>query len=365
VVQLWDLAQRKEVRCIDTPPGLRGSAEYALLAPDWKTLYVPVLKRSVKAFERDGKKMHRIEYAGEIRVWDLASGKEKAPLRNAEGTGPLTASLGPGGRLLVCVERASYETSDRPKDVTVVWDLAAGKKWRLSDGFVSPSFAPDGKTAVVRTYLENDAKALQLLDLATGKELARLAPPEKDRNFSVGPVSPDGAVVAVLLGGQKGAALEAWFLDARTLEVRGKVTGKGDPDWDGWGKGQFTPDGSRFVALGRVGDALVWDVAGRKLERTLPLDGERSAWRLALSPDGKTLAVGWAPKRDQGLEHARDPDPRDLPQPRVSLIDLAGKVAPRVLIAPHGYVGGLAFSPDGKTLAFGGAGAVHLFDLGK
>jgi hypothetical protein len=24
-----------------------------------------------------------------------------------------------------------------------------------------------------------------------------------------------------------------------------------------------------------------------------------------------------------------------------------------------------AFSPDGKTLAFGGAGAVHLFDLTK
>jgi hypothetical protein len=36
-----------------------------------------------------------------------------------------------------------------------------------------------------------------------------------------------------------------------------------------------------------------------------------------------------------------------------------------VLIAPHGYVGGLAFSPDGKKLAFGGAGAVHLFDLTK
>ena len=49
----------------------------------------------------------------------------------------------------------------------------------------------------------------------------------------------------------------------------------------------------------------------------------------------------------------------------MSLIDLDGNTPPRVLIAPHGYVGGMAFAPDGKTLAFGGAGAVHLFDLAK
>jgi len=76
-------------------------------------------------------------------------------------------------------------------------------------------------------------------------------------------------------------------------------------------------------------------------------------------------AVDWAPKPDQQLEPFSDPDPQDLPQPRVSLLDLAGTSPPRALIAPHGYIGGLAFSPDGKTLAFGGAGAVHLFDLSK
>jgi len=88
-------------------------------------------------------------------------------------------------------------------------------------------------------------------------------------------------------------------------------------------------------------------------------------WQLAVSLNGKVLAVGWTPRLDKDLEGIPEPDPRDLPQPRVSLLALDGSRPPRVLIAPHGYVGNLAFSPDGKTLAFGGAGAVHLLDLTK
>jgi WD40 repeat protein len=368
VVQIWDVATRKEVRRIDTPPGLRGSAAYALLTPDWKKLYVPVEKSSAKPFERQGKKRYRIEYTGVIRVWDVPSGKEKAPLRPAEGAAPVIANLAPDGRLLVCVERSSYDTTDtQAKDVTVVWDLAAGKKWKLIDGYARPVFAPDGKTAVVSPN-DFDAKtsSVKLLDLATGKELAKVTCPEKGRHFSVRQVSPDGAVVAVSLGGKKVAPLEVWFLDARTLEVRGKLVGKGDAEGYGWGSGRFTPDGKRYVALDGVGNALVWDVAGQKRERTLSLGGDRPVWQLAVSPDGKTLAAGWSPKADPELEAASEPDPWDLPQPRVSLIDLNGKSPPRVLVAPHGYsTGALAFSPDGKTLAFGGAGAVHLFDLRK
>ena len=77
------------------------------------------------------------------------------------------------------------------------------------------------------------------------------------------------------------------------------------------------------------------------------------------------LAAAWMPAIDSELYDAMDPDPQDLPQPRVTLFDLTGKSPPRVLIAPHSYLGGLAFSPDGKTLALGGLGAVRLFDLTK
>jgi WD40 repeat protein len=367
IVQVWDVASKKELRRIDTPPGLRGSENYALLTPDWKTLYVPVEKRTVKAFERGGKKLYRVEEAGAIRVWDVTSGKEEAPLRPAEETAPVSAMLAPGGRLLVAVERAGYETSrPRTRDVAVVWDLAIRKKRNLCDGWAAPTFAPDGNTAVLS---ENDyeakTSAVKVLDLATGKELAKVSGPEKDQYFSVCSVSPDGSLVAVYLGGRKGAPVEVWFLDAKTLQRRGRLVGTGNPDGYGWGVGLFTPDGRCYVALDGAGNALVWDVAGRKLNHTLSLGGSRPTWRVALSPDGQTLAAGWSPRADPELEGASDPDPQDRPQPRVSLVDLSGKSPPRVLVAPHGYSGGLAFSPDGKTLAFGGAGAVHLFDLRK
>jgi WD40 repeat protein len=367
ILQTWDVASRKEVLRIDTPPGYRGSAEYSLITPDWKTLYVPVEKRSVKPFERDGKKLYRFEYAGEIRAWDLASGKEKDPLRPDAGWAPVHAQLAPRGRLLVCIERPGYDSSDtRSKDVAVVWDLATSRKWKLCDGFAVPSFAPDGKTVAVGLHdHESRTSVVKLLDLASGKELAKVSCPEKERFFSVGPVAPDGSVIAVYLGGKKGAPLEVWFLDARTLEERGKLIGKGDPERFGWGTGRFTPDGKRFVALDGVGNALVSDVTGGKVERTLSFGRDPWTSRLAISPDGKTVAVGWMPRGDKESESAREPDPQDLPQPRVSLLDLAGNAPPRVLFAPHGYVGGLAFSPDGKMLAFGGSGAVHLFDLSK
>src|SRR5262249_5943917 len=157
---------------------------------------------------------------------------------------------------------------------------------------------------------------VKVLDLATGKELAKMNCPEKGRYLWVGQVSPDGAVVAVHPGREeKGAPIEVWFLDTKTLEDRASLVGKGDPKRSGCGTGLFSPDGKHYVLLDGVGKALLWDVAGRKLERTLSLGGDRGSCRLAISPEGKTLAAGWAPEADPEVEDAPWPDPQDLPQP--------------------------------------------------
>ena len=367
VVQIFDTTNHKELRRIETPPGYRGSAEYALRSPDWKTLYVPVEVRKVKSVEKNGKQVTRIEYSGSIRVWDLTTGEEQAALQPPAGSSPTFAKLSRDGKTLVCVERPSYDAdpdSIPPSDTTVVWDLTTRTRRKLGDGFRVPVFSPDSKTLAVqdRDY-ETKTSRVCLIDLATFKELARLDCPEKDRYFSLNGFSSDGAVVSLSLGGKKGAPREVWFRDTKTLADRGRFVTDGDPDRYGWGGGTFTPDGTRYVILGAKDKAAVWNIGAQKVERTLEVPS--SAWMLAVSPDSKTLAVPWAPKSDLDDSRVREPDPQDYPQPRVTLFDLTGAAAPRTLIVRHGYTGGIAFSPDGKALAFGTSGGVHLFDLTK
>jgi hypothetical protein len=99
------------------------------------------------------------------------------------------------------------------------------------------------------------------------------------------------------------------------------------------------------------------------VERSFDLP--RPGWELAFSPDGRTLAVPWRPKSEMDQDQSRNPDPQDFPQPRVTLFDLTGKAEPRTFVVRHGFTGAVAFSPDGKQLALGSSGGVHLLDLTK
>jgi WD40 repeat protein len=363
IVQVWDVAARKELRRVNAPPGLRGSADYAQLTPDWKTVYVPVEARKIVRGEKDGKPFVRIEESGEIRVWDMTTGEERPPLKPPAGSGPGYSKLSPDGGRLICIEALTHDAEDRTNlGVTAVWDLKTGVRRKMADGHAIPHFSPDGATLVTHTFdYQGKTSVLRLHDAGTYRELGRLDCPDKDRHFTLAAFSPDGAALAVSLGGKKAAPLEVWFLDARTLADLGKYAGKGHPERYGWGEGAFTPDGTRYAAAGERVE--VWDVAAKKVVRSV--EASPNVNTLAVSPDGKTVAVAWMPKIDVEEARSRDPDPADYPQPRVSLIDLTADAPPRVLVCPHGFVRALAFAPDGKMLAAGTSGGVHLFDLGK
>jgi WD40 repeat protein len=125
-----------------------------------------------------------------------------------------------------------------------------------------------------------------------------------------------------------------------------------------------SPDGAYlavwdFGAGTRLIDTKTWK------DRELPGHSEKEQFaRHAFSPDGRRFAVMLVPRVEETLR-IRDPDPRDYPQPKLFLYDLATDSPPRVFVCPQGFVMNLAFDPKGKWLAAGASGGVWLFDVSK
>jgi WD40 repeat protein len=155
----------------------------------------------------------------------------------------------------------------------------------------------------------------------------------------------------------------------------------------------FSADGKTLYRLAQTPDnattpVMFWDVATRKLLRTITLAG--GAGDVWLSPDGTTLAVETTAKNSAGLDLL---DTRTgKPRPKPTFDQTAGGVAyspdgrvlavglydGRVLFwntlthrqigAPlavaGGDVGGLTFSPDGRLLAVdAGDGTATVWDV--
>jgi WD40 repeat protein len=361
VVQVFDPATGKEVRRIDTPPGLRSTDHYAAPTADFRTLYVAVDRRKVVSFEQDGQKQYRVEYNGELLAWDLTSGNPLPSLPpSVPGRGVLAVYAAPTGDRLVTIERSPYGTGELQKEETLLWDLAARTAKSLGPAYGRAVFSPDGRRIAIAHHVRWKESMLEVWDLAR-RTVVRRRPTAEGRGFSWATFSPDGKVLAIedAAGGSDQPATMRFY------EVE---TGKELASFDSAGKYSFlyptfSPDGRRFAVIDFGENLTIWDTTARKIERRMALSGLFCA-RSVFSPDGAYLAVLTQPKFREA-DVGRTPAPADLPQPRVLLYDLTRGGEPEVLVCPHGYRGGLAFSPDGKTLAVGGAGGVHLFDVSK
>src|SRR5262249_41980959 len=112
------------------------------------------------------------------------------------------------------------------------------------------------------------------------------------------------------------------------------------------------PDGKQCAGPPPAGEVLLWDIAGRRLDRTLE-QPQGKAVAVAYSRNGRHLAAGFEPRKGQRnpgvvVWDARTLKPtRDLP--------LRTRVAP------------IAFTPDNLSLALAGADragrGVYVWDL--
>jgi len=140
---------------------------------------------------------------------------------------------------------------------------------------------------------------------------------------------------------------------------------------------RYSPDGQMLVTLNLDFDkqtttVVLWDLKTGKPKATFKPDSEwvpsgllgvRTCTRthvnlssdaIALSPDGKTLAIGGAKKNGDKLSGT------------VTLWDVENQQVKRTLVGtPDTCITSVAFSPDGKTLATGSSGRKDKTPLGE
>jgi len=188
-------------------------------------------------------------------------------------------------------------------------------------------------------------------------------------------VSPDGRLVAA---GLRGGIVRLFRTDGA-----GAPRELGTPGERRIDDLAFTPDGARLVAARHDGVVLVLDPVGEAAPRTLPA-GDAPVARLALSPDGRTAAIGaldgraWIVPLDgrspspllhgaDVREVAFDREGRRLAtgtsEGEVRAFDAATGAQLWSAPLPGGAVAALAFTPDGRRLLVAWSdGTVRLLD---
>jgi RNA polymerase sigma factor (sigma-70 family) len=386
-VRVWNADTGKELRQLAV--GAKGFGAVAF-APDSKTLVTvsgdDVLRvwdattgKELRAFPdcstniralaltADGKSAAFVNGGTALRVVDLATGKDRVPLTGHAG-GVYTAAVTPDGRRVITAGG---------DDTVYVWDPATGKEIRRLRGHrawaAALALSPDGRWL----YSLGSDRAVRVCDTVTGKE-RRLDGDYEATSFGALALSRDGRLLAavrpdkslVLIDAASGKSIRTASLEGQTCCGAG-----------------FAPDGRTLVAWTDEQGVFVLDVATGKVRTHFPFIGDedkRLAYVGALSPDGRLIAFGSQrhflslQEVDTGKEvyrfdHLPDgvsavafsPDGRTLAwggwnDPTVRLLELSTRGERHHFIGHQGRILALHFSPDGRVLVSGGNDATAL-----
>jgi WD40 repeat protein len=277
---------------------------------------------------------------GEVKLWTAHSGELIATLPVPEGEdGVHSLAFAPDGKILAGAVGSMHNLS--LPSLVVLWNMASCRAPRVLRGHTASitavAFAPDGKTLA-----SGGADSLvRFWDVASGRETGQI---EIEPEWPLAIVyAPDGKTLAIA----SGQALKLWDIpgnhlratlepdefwvqslafapDGRTLAAAGATVGPNDQiregqvrlydlaqesparratlGLDGQGhpranRGQdffgdvvFTPDGRRVVSVTEATIAT-WDTATGAEQDSLVRNSGTSADHLAISPDGRWLAV--------------------------------------------------------------------------
>jgi RNA polymerase sigma factor (sigma-70 family) len=366
-IDIWDVATGKELRQLSVPKqevpegdwtAFRAVAwgadgQLVTAGPDssvriWDPATARVLRRIPwggssweLALSRDGKHIATAPGGQTVRLIDLTKDQASDPFANLGAPGP------PGE---VAVSSGLAVTTH---GYAMLWDAATGKELRRLEhpsGIARVHLSADGRVL----FAACGDNILRAWDTGTGQE-------KRDfelKNGSLGPLRAVlGDAATTLALAPDGKVLLAAARPNAQIDVWNAVTGKIARTFKGrqcyvYGLA-FTPEARTLVICFEDRTVEVWDVAtGEKLRQfPLPEDKEnavpgRPVFTAALSPDGSLLAFG---SQDRFLVL------KDM---------VTGQDIRRLDKLPDG-VFALAFSPDGKTLAWAGwqDPTVHLVEV--
>ncbi len=331
-----DVAATLVARAGDVPDGVDADGLEALLparwpAPRWGALDAPA--SLLRVLQADGWRLTGVVFspdgttlasAGhELRLWDPATGAEKACLR---GDGDINSvAFAPDGRTLA--------TADTGGGV-YLWDtVSATRKVQLAGHRGSAGhavFAPDGCT-LASGGMDG---VVQLWDVTTAARTARLAVPSIEWVRGVA-FAPDSSVVATA---SDDGSVRLW--DALTGTETTQLARRNY----GVCNAVFAPDGNVLVTT--YDDGTVWLCDPETGATCAQLPGHRRAVHgCAFSPDGDTLATS----SDDGSV----------------LLSSAADATRLARLDGHDLeVRSVAFAPDGRILATAsGDRTVRLWDV--